>query len=86
MGFFCLFVYVRQIRDEERKSGIRRIYPEKNIYISKRMKNTEQRLRYISDTYRIYNIHLRTFINRVVAIFEELITRAFLKLMKDINL
>lgn len=47
MGFFCLFVYVRPIRDEERKSGIRRIYPEKYIYISKRMKNTEQRLRYI---------------------------------------
>lgn len=31
LGFFCLF-YVRQIRDEERTSDSRRIYPEK-IYI-----------------------------------------------------
>lgn len=30
-GVFCL-LYVRQIRDEERTSDIRRIYPEK-IYL-----------------------------------------------------
>lgn len=50
-GVFCL-LYVRQIRDEERTSDIRRIIQE-NIFISKRVKNTEQGLRYI------YRIHIK---------------------------
>lgn len=71
---------------------VRRIYLEKKKTSCKikRMKNTEERLRHIEVTYKSCNkltgVPRGKKINGPEAIFKELVTKTFPKLMKDINL